>query len=156
MKRMIVATLGVLALSACASTPAVKTPAERILGTWTCHAESDGSLVDGVLTYETGGKAKGDTAMDVDASGMRVKLTGKVEATWGFQPDGKLIETMTSLKVLTAKMEDRDIPPAMIGSMVQPMVNQMAVGQSTTSTVVFDGDTMISTDDKGVATTCTR
>lgn len=149
--------LAVLLLSAaCASSPAADSPAQKILGVWDCHAASEGSVVDGRITYLTGGMAKGDTAMDIAAGGMKVKLKGALDATWGFQPDGKLIETVTGLKVSSAEMDGKTIPPMAIGSMIQPMVNQMAVGQASTSTVVFEGATMTSTDEKGVVTTCKR
>ena len=157
MKRILVGSVAALAFSACASGPgAPNTPAEKILGAWDCHAASEGSVVDGRITYLTGGMAKGDTAMDIAAGGMKVKLKGALDATWGFQPDGKLIETVTGLKVSSAEMDGKTIPAMAIGSMIQPMVDQMAVGQASTSTVVFDGATMTSTDEKGVVTTCKR
>lgn len=157
MKRILVGTISALALVACASGPgAPNTPAEKILGAWNCHAASEGSVVDGKITYLTGGKATGDTVMDVNAGGMKIKLNGALNATWGFQPDGKLIETVTGLKVSSAEMDGKTIPAPAIGSMIQPLVNQTAVGQSSTSTVVFDGAGFTSTDEKGVVTTCKR
>ncbi|MEQ1780724.1 MAG: hypothetical protein ABMA14_05150 [Hyphomonadaceae bacterium] len=154
MLRVCLGLTGLLLVSACASTP--KGPADQILGAWDCHAASEGSVVDGRITYMTGGLATGDTAMAIDAGSMKVKLKGALNATWGFQPDGKLIETVTGLKVTSAEMDGKTIPAPAIGAMVQPMVDQMAVGQTSTSTVVFDGATMTSTDDKGVVTTCKR
>lgn len=156
MNRMIIASMAALAMSACASTPATKTPAEKILGAWACHAESQGAVVDGKFDYLTGGKTTADAEMNVETGGMKIWIAGDLNATWGFQPDGKLIETVTGLKVTQAKMDGKDIPPMAIGSMVQPMVDQMVVGQSTTSTVVFEGTAMTSTDDKGVVTACKR
>lgn len=147
---------GALLLTACATTPAEKTPAEKILGAWSCHAESQGAVVDGKFDYMTGGKATADAEMNVDASGMKVWIAGDLNATWGFQPDGNLIETVTGLKVTQAKMDGKDIPPMAISAMVQPMVDQMVVGKASTSTVVFDGATMTSTDEEGVVTTCKR
>lgn len=157
MKRMIIATIAALAMSACASTPgASNTPAEKILGAWDCTASSQGAVVAGKFNYATGGKATADATMDVETGGMKIWLAGDLNATWGFQPDGKLIETVTSLKVTQAKMDGKDIPPMAISSMVQPMVNQSVVGKASTSTVVFDGTTMTSTDEEGVVTTCKR
>lgn len=156
MKPITIAAMAALAVSACASTPSATTPAEKILGQWTCRAESQGAIVDGKFDYMTGGKATADAEMNVDAGGMKLWIAGDLNATWGFQPDGKLIETVTGLKVTQAKMDGKDIPPMAIGSMVQPMVDQTVVGQASTSTVVFDGATMTSTDDEGVVTACKR
>lgn len=146
----------VLLCAACASSPAANTPATQILGVWTCHAESQGSTVDGKFTYQTGGKTQGDAAMDIDAGGQKVWLAGIIDATWGFQPDGKIIETVVGLKVNKAKVGGKDLPGPAIGAMIQPMVDQMLVGQSSTSTVAFSGATMTLTDDKGVITSCKR
>ncbi len=158
MKRILVGTISALALGftlgACASTPSG--PANQILGVWTCHAESQGSVVDGKFTYVTGGKTQADAAMDIDAGGQKIWLAGIIDATWGFQPDGKIIETIVGLKVNSAKVGGKDLPGPAIGAMVQPMVDQMIVGQSSTSTVVFASSTMTLTDDKGIVTNCKR
>jgi hypothetical protein len=154
MLRACLGLTGLLLVSACASTP--KGPAEQILGTWTCNAASQGAVVDGKFTYMTGGKTQADAAMDVDAGGQKIWLAGIIDATWGFQPDGKLIETIVGLKVNAAKVGGKDLPALAVGAMVQPMVDQMIVGQSSTSAVAFDGAMMTLTDDKGVVTTCKR
>lgn len=157
MVRVLFGTLAVACLGlagGCASTP--KGPSEQILGVWTCHAEGQGATIDGKFTYSTGGKTQADATMDVDAGGQSIWVAGLLDATWGFQPDGKLIETITSLKVNAAKMGGKDLPAPAIGAMLQPMVDQMIVGQSSTSTVAFDAATMTLTDDKGVVTTCKR
>ena len=154
MKRILVGVISVLALVACASTP--KGPADQIIGAWTCHAASQGAIVDGRFTYMTGGKTQADAAMDVDAGGQKIWLAGIIDATWGFQPDGKLIETIVGLKVNAAKVGGKDLPAPAVGAMIQPMVDQMIVGQSSTSTVAFDGAAMTLTDDKGVVTDCKR
>ena len=145
---------GLLLLSACATTP--KGPADQILGVWTCHTESQGAVVDGKFTYLTGGKTQADATMDVDASGQKIWLAGVIDATWGFQPDGKITETIVGLKVNSAKVGGKDLPAPAIGAMIQPMVDQMIVGQASTSTVAFNGAGMTLTDDKGVVTACKR
>lgn len=154
MLRACLGLTGLLLISACASTPTG--PANQILGTWTCHAASQGAVVDGKFTYLTGGKTQADAAMDVDAGGQKIWLAGIIDATWGFQPDGKIIETIVGLKVNAAKVGGKDLPKPAIGAMIQPMVDQMIAGQSSTSTVVFEGTTMTLTDDKGEVTTCKR
>lgn len=154
MKATLAIAAAALAAGACASAP--PTPAQQILGAWDCHAESDGMVVDGAFTYMTGGLSRADATMDVAVSGMKVWLAGKLDATWGFQPDGSLIETITALKVTSAKADGNDLPPVTVSTMVQPMIDQMVVGQSSTSTVAFNGDVMTSTDKDGVVTTCRR
>jgi hypothetical protein len=154
MLRALLGLTGLLLVSACASTPTG--PADQILGTWTCNAASQGAVVDGKFTYMTGGKTQANAAMDVDAAGQKIWLAGIIDATWGFQPDGKLIETIVGLKVNAARVGGKDLPAPAVGAMVQPMVDQMIVGQSSTSAVVFGGATMTLTDDKGVVTTCKR
>ena len=145
---------GLLLCVACASTPSG--PAAQILGAWTCHAASDGAVVDGKFTYLTGGKTQADASMDINAGGQKIWLAGIIDATWGFQPDGKIIETIVGLKVNKAKVGGKDLPGPAIGAMIQPMVDQMIAGQSSTSTVAFSGTTMTLTDDKGVVTSCVR
>lgn len=154
MLRTCLGLTGLLLVSACASTP--KGPADQILGTWTCNAASQGAVVDGKFTYMTGGKTQANAAMDIDAGGQKIWLAGIIDATWGFQPDGKLIETIVGLKVNAAKVGGKDLPAPAVGAMVQPMVDQMIVGQSSTSAVAFNGATMTLTDEKGVVTTCKR
>lgn len=154
MLRMCLGLTGLLLVSACASTPTG--PANQILGVWTCHAESQGAIVDGRFTYLPAGKTQADASMDVDAGGQKIWLAGIIDATWGFQPDGKLIETIVGLKVNRAKVGGKDLPAPAVGAMIQPMVDQMIAGQSSTSTVAFEGTTMTLTDDKGVVTDCKR
>ena len=152
MKR-ILAVVGALAwLGACASAPSVKSPADMILGTWNCKAASEGVSTDAVITYVAGGTATMDAKLGVSQGGMAINLDGKGEARWKFLPDGKIEETITKLTVTGGKMGGREVP---IG-MVQPMVDQMVVNQSVTSTTVITSATMTSTDDNGVVTSCTR
>jgi hypothetical protein len=142
-------------LSACASTP--KGPADQILGKWTCSAAQDGMTVSAVTTYLKDGTTSGVATVGVQAPGSKIELTADVISTWGFAADGRLKETVTSMRVTSATMGGQAMAPAMIASMVQPMVDEMVVGQDSTSKVVFDGATMTSTDEEmGAVTTCKR
>lgn len=155
MVRILLGTAAVFALAACASTP--PGPAEQILGKWTCTAEQEGMSVNATTTYAKDGTTSGVATVGVQAPGSKIELTADVVSTWGFAADGKLKETVTSMKVTSATMGGEPMAAPMIAAMVQPMVDQMVVGQGATSTVVFDGATMTSTDDElGAVTTCKR
>lgn len=151
MKKLLIATIA-LAAGACASAPAAKTPAEQILGVWNCKTSSEGITVEGMNTYSPDGKAKGDAKVAVAQGGMAIDLTATTESSWKFLEDGKLQETVTKMTVTGGKMGGQDVPIAMI----QPMVEQMVVNQTMTSTVVFGEGTATITDQENVVTNCTR
>jgi len=156
MKRIVIATVA-LALGACASsgggTTAAKTPADQILGKWTCTAAPEGISSEAVVDYIKGGKATVDAKLSMKQSGMAVEILATGEATWAFLPTGKLEEAITSLNVTKGTMNGNDVPPAMI----QGMIQQSVVGQKTTSSIVFSEGGYVSTDDEsGVVTTCKR
>lgn len=156
MKRILVATVA-LALGACASsgggTTAAKTPADQILGKWNCTAAPEGIQSEALIDFIKGGKATVDAKLSLEQGGMAIVIAATGEANWVFLPDGKLEETITALNVTKGTMNGNDVPPAMI----QGMIQQSVVGQKTTSTVVFTGDTYVATDDgSGTVTTCKR
>lgn len=155
MVRLLLGTAAAIALAACASTP--KGPAEQILGKWTCGAEQEGMTVSATTTYAKDGTTSGVATVGVQAPGSKIELTGDVATTWSFDASGKLSETVKSMKVTSATMGGEAMAPPMIAAMVQPMVNAMVVNETSTSTVVFAGNTMTSTDEEmGVVTTCKR
>lgn len=155
MVRILLGTAAAIVLAACASTP--PGPAEQILGKWTCTAEQEGMSVNATTTYVKDGTTSGVATVGVQAPGSKIEITADVVSTWGFAADGKLKETVTSMKVKSATMGGEPMAPAMVATMVQPMVDEMVVGQGSTSTVVFDGATMTSTDEElGAVTTCKR
>lgn len=155
MIRILSGSVMALCLAACASTP-IASPATQILGKWNCTTSAEGMAVAGVFDYMADGAVKGQAQMDSDVQGMKASITGDIEATWEFLPDGRLKETITALTVKSAKMGGQVAPPAMIPSMIQPMVNESVVNQTSTSTAVFTADTFTSTDDEGVVTSCRR
>jgi hypothetical protein len=152
MKRLVITTVALASLSACASTPAAKSPAEMILGSWTCSAESEGVTTNAAVNYLKGGKATMDAKIAVNQGGMALNVTGVGEGSWEFLSDGKLRESVTKMAVTGGKAGANDVPIAMI----QPMMDQMVVNQSTTSTAVITPTTMTSTDENGVVTSCKR
>jgi hypothetical protein len=155
MVRLLTATVAALLLGACASAPTSR-PGDLILGKWTCSAAREGMNVVGDVTYAKDGTAVGDAKLAIKAGGTDIALTADVDSAWRILPDGKLEETIRSAKVKTANTGGADAPPAVVESMIQPVVDQMIVGQTATSTVVFDGQTMTQVDDKGDKTVCKR
>jgi hypothetical protein len=152
MKRFAYAASGFVVLGACASAPAAKTPAEMIIGPWSCKAASEGVTTEAKVNYMDGGKATMDAKVGVNQSGMAINITADGEASWAFQDDGKLKETITKMTVKTGSMGGQEVPLAMI----QPMIDQMVVNQSSTSTVAITPTTLTSTDENGVVTDCMR
>lgn len=156
MVRVAIACLALSALGACASGPSAESPQQKILGNWTCETDADGMKVKGDFTYLANGLGEGIANVDVDGGGMAISLVGDVNSTWGFAEDGKLNEKVTSMKVTSAKMSGQDIAAPMIASMIQPMVDEMVVGQTSNTTVVFGDGTMTTTTEDGVVTNCKR
>lgn len=145
----------VLGLAGCATTSGAS-PATQILGRWTCATTADGMAVAGVFDYSADGSVTGDAKMDSDVQGTKASITGDIKATWEFLADGRLKETITALTVKAANLGGQVAPPAMIPTMIQPMVSAEVVGQASTSTVEFTADTFTSTDEDGVITSCKR
>ncbi len=155
MIRILPGTMLALGFAACATTPG-GSPATQILGKWTCATTTEGMAVAGVFDYSADGGVRADAKMDADVQNMDVSITGDIVGTWEFLPDGRLKETITSLTVKSANMGGQAAPPSLIPTMIQPMVDQSVVGQTSTSTVAFTADTFVSTDEDGVATDCKR
>lgn len=150
MMRIVVGMTAAALLAACASTP--KSPQEQIQGNWACKTNAEGVSVDGAVRYLPDGKGDGKVTVDVSQSGMDIKIEADVASTWGFLADGRIEESVTKLTVTKGSMAGQDVPVAMI----QPMVEEMIVGQKTVSTVKLDANTLSLTDEDGVTTNCTR
>jgi hypothetical protein len=139
-------------LAGCASAPTPKTPAEMILGSWTCKTETDGVTVSGVTTYVAGGTATASVKVTVNQPGMAVDINATADSVWSFLADGKMQETVTKATVLNANMGGQDLPAAMI----QPMMDEMVVNQTATSTAIVTPSALTITDEEGTTTNCTR
>ena len=152
MKRILAATV-VLAFGACATAPAApKTPSDLILGKWNCKATAEGVTTDAVVTYLEGGKSTLDAKVGVNQGGMAIDIRATAEGNYKFLEDGKVQETITKMTVTSGKMGGNDVPAAMI----QPMVEQMVVNQTVTSTATITETSFVSKDEDGTVTTCTR
>ncbi len=174
MKRILLAT-AVLALGACASSggeTAAKTPADMIVGKWTCSAAPEGIQSDAVVDYIKGGAAKVDAKLAVEQGGMAIEILATGDATWTFLPDGKLEETITKLTVVSGKTGGRDVPPALIqevrlsNSVSRPYGSGSSSSGSTSSMSMFanaegkgvhgvvDGHRVVVGRDRGVSGVC--
>lgn len=148
MVRILAGASAIALLSGCASTP--PSPQELIVGAWTCETVSDGVRVDGRVNYLPGGQGDGKVNVAVDAGG--VVLDADVVSTWMFLPDGRLEESVTKLTVTSGSLGGQSVPPAMIQSMVEDMI----VGQITTSMIAVTSNSLTLTDEDGVTTNCKR
>lgn len=155
MVRIAVGTMMLAAVAACSSTPAPKPPQEMILGKWTCETASENITISGVFDYQANGLAKSQSNIGVDAGAVKIALTADADSTWGFGADGKMTETVTAMKLTSAKMGGQDMPADMVESLVQPMIDEV-VGQSSTTTVVFGDNSFTSTTEEDIVTTCRR
>lgn len=155
MVRIAVATITFTLLSACASAPEAQTPQQMVMGKWTCATESENVAINGVFDYQANGLATSTSNIDVDAGAMKIAIVASADSTWGFGDDGKMTETVTGMKLTSAKMGGQDMPADMVSSLVQPMIDGV-VGQSSTTTVVFGDNSFVSTTEEGIVTNCKR
>ena len=153
MKRVALGIAAVL-LAACATTPPKpKTPAEMLVGAWTCETRTSAVAITAKMTYSPDGKAAGD--ISVGSAGnptMMFAATGKVEGSWKLlENDTKLEQTIASATITSAKLNDQAIDPAMAQAMIGPSL----AGQSSVTTMKLDDKTLTVTDETGNVTSCT-
>lgn len=155
MKHLVLAAAAAVLAAGCASAPKPLTPAQMLVGTWTCEGKlAESAVIKGQMTYVAGGA----TTFHIDIAGgqgaFQIAATGDGAGTWALTPDDKQLETkVTSLKIASAKLNGKDVGP----DLVQGMVDQMLVGQSTTAAMTLTPTalTLKGADGEG-ATACTR
>jgi hypothetical protein len=155
MKSFVLAAAAGFVVAACASAPEEAKPMtldQMLIGKWTCVTSAEGMNIKATLDYATGGKSTYVTHVNGDAGGMKIEMTGNGDGVWAVQPDGKLTDTIKTLKVTAGKLNGSDVPPALL----QGMVEGMLVGQASTSTVTMSGGAMVLTDEEDVVTNCAR
>jgi hypothetical protein len=150
MKSILLALCASAVLVAAAS--AQSATEKALTGTWSCAAEGNGMAVTSTTNYLAGGKETFDLSVKGDAGGAVIEFTGSGAADWKFDPDGKLVETVTGINIKTAKMAGQEVPAADM----QAMVAGMIVGQTTTSTVDIKDKTLVLVDNNSVTTSCKR
>ncbi len=155
MVRIAIGTMAFAVMAACSSAPSAQTPQQMVMGKWNCATQTDDIAISGVFDYQANGLAKSTSNIDVNAGAVKIVLTADADSTWGFGADGKMTETVTAMKLTSAKMGGQDMAPAMVASLVQPMVDGV-VGQSSTTTVAFGDNSFVSTTEEGIVTTCKR
>lgn len=135
------------------SAASAQNAAEKTLpGTWICSAEGNGMAVTSTTIYLAGGKETFDLMVKGDAGGAQIEFTGSGTADWKFQPDGKLVETISGITIKTAKLGGQEVPAADM----QAMVAGMMIGQASTSTVDVKDKTMVLVDADDITTNCKR
>ncbi len=143
-----------IVLAGCATAPK---PHKQILGLWNCEAVSDGVSTRAAINYTPDGKAKADVTVGLSMAGAPVEVGASGEVAWSILKDGRVEETVTSLKVGSGKMDGKPVPLPLLAGMVQPLVDSSIVGQKTVSTAEFAGKTGLTlTDEQGVKTMCSR
>ncbi|MEY4784690.1 MAG: hypothetical protein RIR41_2625 [Pseudomonadota bacterium] len=155
MVRIALGAMAFAVAAACASAPEAKTPQQMMTGKWSCATESEGVVISGVFDYQANGLATSTSNIDVDAGAVKIALTANADSTWGFDADGKMTETVTAMKLTSAKMAGQEMDKDMVESLVQPMIDQV-VGESSTSTVAFGENSFTSTTEDGIVSTCKR
>jgi hypothetical protein len=155
MRRLILASAVSFLLAACAtSPPKPKTPAEMLLGRWSCETRTSAVAISSNMTYSPDGKAVGE--ISVGSAGnptMMFAATGKVDGSWKLiENDTKLQQTLANVTITGAKLNEQVIEPAMAQSMIGPSL----AGQSSVTTMKVDDKTLTLTDTTGTATNCTR
>jgi hypothetical protein len=142
----------VVLVAACATTP--KTPAQLLVGTWTCESKSNFGSIKSAMTYAPDGKAGGE--MSVAGTGnptMLIEAAGKVDGSWKLlENDTKLEQTLANVTVTSAKLNSQAIDP----KMAQAMLGSSLAGQSTTTAIKIDAASMTLTSEGGDITSCTR
>lgn len=150
MKRLSFAML--VLVSACASAPKPQTPAEMLLGQWSCEVTNGDITTKGDVAYLPDGKATIKANVGLAVAGQAAVIEGSGESQWAFLPDGKLQETLTSLTVSSGTLGGKPVPTAMI----QPMVNNNLLNKATTSTATITPKKMVLDAGDGAPKTCTR
>ena len=109
MVRIALGTMAFAVAAACASAPEAMTPQQMMTGTWNCATESEGVVISGVFDYQANGLATSTSNIDVDAGAVKIALTANADSTWGFDADGKMTETVTAMKLTSAKMAGQEM-----------------------------------------------
>jgi hypothetical protein len=141
-------------LSACATTSLA--PQERVLGPWSCAVDMGGLAGTAQLTYRPDGTTTGPVSFKGEADGIDMDITGDVTSTWEFLADGRFRETVTGFTIKTAAFDGEVMSPALIATMIQPMIADTLEGQESITDVTFDDGTMTLSSDSAEPTICSR
>jgi hypothetical protein len=149
MKRILFAAVLTL-VAGCATKPPTAT--DLLLGKWSCESSGQ-AKINADIVYLAGGTGTFHLAMSGGQGGLTIEAAGDGEATWKLlEGDTKLEDTITSLKITSAKMNGQVIDPGMAQGMIEGSIK----GQSTTSTIQITKTTLVRTATDGTVTNCTR
>ncbi|HVY87437.1 MAG TPA: hypothetical protein VG942_01120 [Hyphomonadaceae bacterium] len=158
MKRIAVAAFAILA-AGCASSPSAPakpakplTPAEMLVGHWTCTTDASGMAMKIDMNYGASGTGTFQMSVSGGQGPVTIEAAGSGEQTWALsENDTKLTSTITSVKITSAKLNGSDIDPSMAQTMLEPQLK----GQSSTASVSITPAKMVQTTPEATST-CTR
>jgi hypothetical protein len=147
----------ILALAGCASSPPPKpaTPADLLLGAWTCtNKMGETATINGTMTYAAGGATTFHINVTGGSGAFKIDAAGDGAGTWKLSDDmTQLTSSITSLNITSAKLNGSTVDP----KMVQGMANQMLVGQSGATKMTVTKTTLaLAQPDGNNPTSCTR
>lgn len=154
MVRIFTGIVAAALLSACATTSLA--PQERVLGPWSCSVDMGGLAGTAQLSYRPDGTASGPVSFKGETDGIDMDITGDVTSTWEFMADGRFRETVTGFTIKTAAFDGEVMSPAMIATMIQPMIADTLEGQESVADVTFGDNTMTLSSDGVEPTVCSR
>lgn len=154
MVRMFAGLAAAALLSACATTSL--TSQERVIGPWSCSLELGGLAGKAHLNYRPDGTTSGPVSFKGETDGIDMDITGDVASTWEFLENGRFREVVTDFQIKTAAFDGEAMSPALIATMIQPMIADTLEGQESVADVTFGDNTMTLSSDGAEPTVCSR
>jgi hypothetical protein len=139
----------------CASAPKPLTPAQMLVGSWSCEgAFQQSAKIKGDMTYVAGGTSTFHINLTGGQGAFLIDAVGDGAGTWALSPDNRqLTSSVTSLNIASAKLNGKDVS----SQLVQGMANQLLVGQTVQTGVAITPTSLTLTQSDGSpATTCSR
>lgn len=131
--------------------PKPPTPAEMLVGAWSCETAAGPATIRMKPTYKADGTASIDLAISGGGGAFTVEAAGTADGKWQLlESDTKLQQTLSGLKLTSVKVNGADMDPAQAQGMIAPYI----AGQSATAAVEIAPTSLVLTGD--AKTTCSR